>query len=173
MKCLPLFAIAYSLIANTASAAPDAMGLLEKQPHRVDVYKLEDVTKGTGVFRVELCIVEERCILFESDLSKSVELADYAYLFAVYVGGEKPSHTYYGDIDYPLTKMVEEAKRTGYAKELLNKYSSEYGCAGKVQVDRCVLSALYKAAGIHRYIVNYDEGTYYEAVDEFGNELRS
>jgi hypothetical protein len=172
MKYLPLFALACSLMANSAFAAPDALESLKKQPDRVDVYTLEDVTKGTGVFRVELCVVDGPCILFESDLSKSTELADYAYLFAVYVGGEKPAHTRYGDIDYPLTKLVDEAKRTGYAKALLAKYSSQYGCGGKGAVDQCVLSALYKAAGIHRYLVNYDEGIFYEAVDEYGNELK-
>jgi hypothetical protein len=99
------------------------------------------------------------CDLFNSEgLSSLPELADYFYLYSVYVGR-------YVDLSKPILPgkyqslpYIAEAIDKGYAKEILDFYITNSVCDVSKEDPLCVLKAMRKSVGIIHSVIRYDEG---------------
>lgn len=169
MKALVLLLAAMAIMPVSAAGKPDTFAML-KGAKLTTVTKMEDLGTGAVIYRIEFC--SDDCDRFEAADSKLAIFADYAYLFVVYSGHYDkymPERSAVIKVAHDLPNpLVADAKEKGYAQAVLDSYRDQYHCPTGEGERKCVMHALFKAGGVRRYFVRYDEGEGYGPVDEDG-----
>ena len=138
-----------------ADDKPDALALLKLHPEFVTLTKVTNVIKGRSWLDITLCRhTTGDCERFNAAASRSDDLADYVYLFAVFKGKYAPSK--------PVTQkgrkwlgngLLQDAQDKGYGQTLLDHYSSKTACGDQKDIPGCVLHSLFGSIKIQRFIV--------------------
>jgi hypothetical protein len=160
MKIFPLsICFMMTFTSSSSFAAVDTMSILEAQKDAIIVRQSINLGNHHITNEIEICLTND-CDMFTSQNASSlVKLADYVYLYSVYKGE-------YVDFSKPLPSggfeaapYVAQAKKEGYAKEVLDSYLGEYKCEADKDTVNCVLRSISKAYSIRHYRVTYDEGS--------------
>lgn len=157
------------LATAAADGAPDSLTILKQYPDFAKAVATSDLKANTATIDVTLCRREGgNCEMFRGDAKSAKGVEDYAYLCAVY-----ENDCTYGKHaqvkDSRATALIAEANDKGYGQAILARYSSQYECSKAKDVTACILHHLFLAAGVHRFIAQYDShGVTYLEADEDG-----
>jgi hypothetical protein len=155
--------------AHAADATPDSLSILKQYPDFAKVVTTTDLKANTATLDVTLCRRKrENCEMFRGDPKSAQGIEDYAYLCAVY-----ENDCMYGRNalvrNSRAAGLIQEAKDKGYGQAILARYGSQYDCAKAKDATACILHHLFRAAGIHRFIVEISgHSTSYLEADEDG-----
>lgn len=160
MQLLRAF-ISVLLISTTfvalADTGPDALKILEAQKDLVTISQSARSKNKATQFDIEICPTNV-CDLFESRNPTSLRaLADYTYLYAVYVAQYVDFAASSQPGEYVRVHFVAEGIKKGYAEQVLARYHSVAGCSVVQDRTSCV-AEIGKKLSIKRFTVRYDEG---------------
>lgn len=151
----------------------DTVSLIKQQGKNVHIVRVDDLKAGSAVYQIRICV--EDCAVWEAPAESEQALADYVYLYALYKGYHKDDRHFSNDegmgwATFRYLPMIVNDSKSGFGRQLLNKYGSEYACrAGKSQ-SLCVLHQLFVNHKIRRYGTHWDEGAnLITALNEVGN----
>lgn len=170
MKHVRHLLILFACLPIAALAKPDTLQMLEQQKSLTTVSKITDIGSGDVEYRISLCPSKDEtvdCDVFSSDGKHLTELADYAYLFAVYKGRYKDPHAAVAEgAKRPLLPMLQEAHDKGYADELVKAYSQTYAACQKAKdAALCILKQMRTQVPISLFKYEHRPGGAYSLVD--------
>jgi hypothetical protein len=151
------FSLALCAANAIAEDAPDGLALLKRHPQFATVLKItkfsgETFSSQYDEAQIMLCRSldpDVYCERFDGNAARLDDLADYAYLFAVYQGGYGRFKPGRGDKNL-AESFLEEAADGTYARALLHAHDD--GSCGKAKdPTRCIMHKLYEDIGIQRY----------------------
>jgi len=154
-----MLAAACVLVVSDACAGgkPDTLALLKQyRQGLVGLTKRENLSGGTTTYRIEFFGPDD-IDMFEADAANLEMLADYAYLYALYVGVYQNFSVEYLGV-HPYYPLVSTGLKDGTGQALLDHYREQFKCAKDKDEQKCVLHGLKKAGGIRHYLDRFDEG---------------
>ncbi len=152
---------------------PDTLSLLKQWPDWTAITQSESLSGADedNHYMIAFCPDGQTCDIFQAKLAALKPLADYAYLYALYVGKYTvPVSVVIKGGEEQVYPPIKQALQDGSGQALLDFYNKDAKCpAGDKQV-ACILQSLLKSAGIKRYSSNGDEGATFYTLEEGGTE---
>jgi hypothetical protein len=139
---------------------------LEYQAGIVTIKQSTDISSQQADYKIEICPGSD-CDLFESRGTDSLpQLADYAYLYAVYIRRYVDPSKPLPAGGYRTLPFVDDAMNKDYAKQTLDHDAYRFHCDPIKDTLPCVLKALRSTASIRHMAVRYQQGMRLEMLVE-------